>query len=87
MAYDYTAEKPRLFTDQGQRVFLQIRDRAHKLLEEAGAFREDRVERGVSTPDSWFAIACLDRLVELGELKELTGPMAAGQDRVFTSRK
>lgn len=31
----------------------------------------------------WEALACMDRLVELGELREITGPNVMGQHRVF----
>lgn len=79
MAYNYETEKSKLFTDEGQRHFLKIRDNAKELLTQAGAFKVDKVISG----DSWFCLACVDRLVELDELEELTGSAVAGQDRVF----
>ena len=39
--YKYEELKPKLFTDEGQRTFLAIRDRAKLLLKEAGAMRMD----------------------------------------------
>lgn len=80
--YKYHEVKPRLFTESGQVMFLRIRDTAHKLLHEAGAFQMDRVM--VGTGSTWDMIACVDRMVELGEIRELTTPgSVAGQHRVF----
>lgn len=84
MAYDYAVERQKIFTDEGQRTFLKIRDRSQHLLKEAGAFRLSEVLHGVSG-DSWEHIACLDRLVELGEIIELPRDGCWGQYRVFTS--
>jgi hypothetical protein len=79
MSYQYEIEKQKLFTDEGQRHFLKVRDNVKELLATAGAFRVDKVLSG----NSWFCLACVDRMVELGELEELTGKQVAGQDRVF----
>ena len=79
MSYQYEVKKQKLFTDEGQRHFLKVRDNVKELLATAGAFRVDKVLSG----DSWFCLACVDRLVELGELIELTDEQVAGQDRVF----
>ena len=35
--------------------------------------------------DSWMMLACVDRLVELKEIREVTGNNVAGQHRVFMS--
>ncbi len=81
--YSYETEKPNLFTEQGQVTFLKIRDRAHKLLAEAGAFRQQEVTAGC-TGDSFLFIACVDRLVELGEVVEIRRE-CWGQYRVFST--
>ena len=52
MTYRYEDLRDTLFTDEGQKSFLKIRDRSKKLLEEAGAFRLNEVLRG-SSGDSW----------------------------------
>lgn len=80
--YRYQDLRPNLFTDDGQRLFLRIRDRAHALLKEAGAARLDRMIHG-QTGDSWTMLACVDRMVELGEIKEIPQENIAGQHRVF----
>lgn len=83
MAYSYLVEKNSLFTDDGQRMFLKIRDRANQLLTQAGAFRMMEVFRGAGSGDSFTMLACVDRMVELGEIKELTGHGCCGQHRTF----
>ena len=83
--YVYATERPKLFTDEGQRTFLQIRDRAKYLLKEAGAFRMDEVI-SKSTGDSWLMLACVDRMVELGEITECVHKNhPCGQNRIFTN--
>jgi len=86
MSYNYQTEKPFLFTERGQVAFLAIRDNVHKLLSSAGAVRMQeayRVNSGAGT--SWQELACVDRLVELGEIREITQGDVAGQHRVFVS--
>lgn len=81
--YNYDEIKPRLFDDEGQRLFLKIRDKAQELLKVAGAFRMQEC-LSHSERDTWTLLACVDRLVELGEIRELTiEHHVAGQDRVF----
>lgn len=84
--YDYLTEREALFTDEGQRKLLSVRDRVHRLLKQAGAvrMREAIAELSGST---WVAMACVDRLVELGEIREVTVPAALvfAQYRVFVA--
>ena len=84
--YSYEEEKPKIFTEDGQRDFLKVRDKANKLLKEAGAFMLFSACRGI-TGDTWFVMACVDRLVELNEIKEITSSNVCGQHRVFVSTK
>jgi hypothetical protein len=79
--YQYHKEKPKIFTEKGQVDFLKTRDKVRELLELAGAFRITKV---TVSGDGWLAMAYVDRLVELGEIKELTRSDVSGQDRVFT---
>lgn len=64
--YSYEIEKPFLFTDDGQRLFLKARDKAYELQKVSGAFTVQSV-MNVLSGDSWKMLACIDRLVELGE--------------------
>jgi len=82
MSYIYEEQKAWVFTDEGQRQFLRIRDKVCRLLSEAGAVRMQEALRG-EPGSSWDMLACVDRLVELEELKELTVPFTPGQCRVF----
>lgn len=81
--YKYETEKPNLFTEQGQEMFLAIRDKSKKLLEQAGSFTMEKVISGQSG-SVWQMLACVDRLVEIGEIKEVTDKNnVAAQNRVF----
>ncbi len=82
MPYNYEAEKHKIFTDVGQREFLKVRDRAKHLLDEAGAFMILAALKDISG-EAWTMMAYVDRLVELGEIREITSANVAGQNRVF----
>lgn len=82
--YVYEQEKVGLFTDEGQKVFLKVRDRAHYLLKEAGAFRVDALMRVGGFGDSFTFLACVDRLVELGEITCLGPEGRWAQHKVYT---
>lgn len=85
--YRYTEMKPKLFTENGQVLFLEIRDRVHKLLAASGAVRGQEAIKG-SVGDTWLMLACIDRMVELGELFEiLQHEHTAEQHRVFCARR
>ena len=86
MSYAYEVEKRFVFTDEGQRQFLRIRDRVNNHLRVAGACSMSAAIAGESG-SSWEMMACVDRLIELGELREITGPNVAGQHRVFVGTK
>lgn len=83
MSYIYAEERPKLFTEEGQITFLKVRDAAQKLLASAGAFRQTEVLRSIGG-DTWFQIACVDRLVELKEIVEIPRDCWS-QYRVFSS--
>lgn len=84
--YDYQAQRAALFTDEGQRRFLAVRDRVARLLALAGAVRMQEATAKTGG-ESWEALACMDRMVELGEIREITGPDVAGQHRVFVAAR
>lgn len=80
--YDYQTELAKIFTPEGMDMLLTLRDNAAKLFETAGAARFDKLTRGLSG-DSWTMLACLDYLVERGDMREVTAPDVLGQHRVF----
>ncbi len=89
MSYSYETQRANLFTEKGQRLFLAVRNKTKSLLKQAGAFRMQEAistaltDSGLGACDGWDLIACVDRLVELGEIKEVptSGP---GQYKIYT---
>ena len=81
MSYNYETEKPKILTDDGQQKFIKVRDRALKILDESGA--ADMSHLMSEGGDSWTQIAFVDRMVELGDIKEIDYGKCAGQDRIF----
>lgn len=84
--YNYEKEKGAIFTEKGQEQFLKIRDNVHRLLEISGSVMMGNAISCV-TGDCWLHLACVDRLVELNEIREITGDNVAGQHRIFVSIK
>jgi hypothetical protein len=82
--YNYENEKHEIFTGQGQKMFSQIRDKTNELFRVAGAARLQEMIGSVGFGSSWTMLACVDRLVELKEILEVTASNGvAGQHRVF----
>lgn len=81
MAYEYQVERPKIFTEEGTQMLLKVRSTVEQLIKKSGCFHADKAWAGVSG-DSWTRIACLDYLVELGELSEVKRD-TWGQYRIF----
>lgn len=84
--YKYSELKQNILTDDGQKLFLAIRDKTQRLLKLSGAVRCDEMITG-NSGSSWDMLACVDRMVELGEIREITTGNVAGQHRVFVSAR
>lgn len=84
--YRYETERKEIFTDEGQRMFLRVRDFIDKTLKIAGAVRMEEVLMAAGSGSNWTMLACVDRLVELGEIREITQSEVAGQLRVFVRK-
>ncbi len=80
--YRYETEKPKILTDEGQRRFLMVRDNVMRLLGEAGCVRMSNAF-SVLTGDCWEMMSHVDRLVEIGEIREISPSAERGQDRIF----
>ena len=80
--YNYQEMKTQVFEEKNQVDFLKVRDTVKSLLEYCGSFKFSEAVREVHG-DSWLMMAYVDRLVELGEIREITPPNTAGQHRVF----
>ncbi len=83
MSYNYKTEREQLFTEEGQRLFLKIRDQVNYHLKESGAIRADKAFKGLAG-DSFQFHACLDRMIELGELQLLSSDNVWSQYKVYT---
>lgn len=79
--YDYQIEKSKLFTDEGFKQITEAKDTASKLIEKAGAVRMDKI---MSTGDTWRSMAVVEYLVECGYLIEVTTAPTMSQYRIFT---
>lgn len=83
MAYSYQTERPRLFTEEGQEMLMRVYDKAMNLIDTAGAVRMDKLFGVGST---WDYLACVDRLIEMKKLREVTPQGSVmGQYRVFVA--
>ena len=84
MSYNYQTERAEIFTEAGQVSFLAIRDKVKNMLRISGAFQMGNAIEAGRSGSSWTFMACVDRLVELGEIVEITPPNScAGQYRTF----
>lgn len=84
--YSYSKVRGKVFTESGQVMFLAIRDHVKRLLQEAGAVTMGAAMRGAKSGDAWVMMACVDRMVELDELREVKqAHEVAGQHRVFVA--
>ena len=81
--YRYEELKPKIFTEEGQEMFLRIRDNVNALLKVAGVVQMQKAINGC-TGDTWHMMACVDRLVELNEIREIKTD-GAGQHRIFVA--
>ena len=79
--YSYKEQRNKIFTDEGQKDFLKLRDKVNKLLDISGAFMVDNV-LGVNV-NTDITLACVDRMAELGEIIEIKRNGVFAQHRVF----
>ncbi len=82
MSYNYQTERPKIFTESGTEMLFQIRMNTKELLSLAGAVRFLEATKNV-TGDSWTMIACIDYMVEKGEICEIPQGNIWGQHRIF----
>jgi len=86
MPYNYQTARHDVFTESGLIMYVSIRDRVKHLLTESGAVRMGEIIQK-QTEDSWTMLACVDRMVELGDLVEIPNTYCkAGQDRIFVGK-
>ena len=84
--YNYHEEKKNLFTEDGMKTYIEIRDNFYKLLKQSGAVRlQEAIQPAIGS--SFTMIACIDYMVEQGEIAEVTSANTFTQHRVFVSKK
>ena len=66
--YSYDTEKEHLFTPNGIKLLLKIRETIDQLLDDAGAFMIDKVVQH-HTGDTFQMLACIDYLEDIGEIR------------------
>jgi hypothetical protein len=70
--------------DNGQRDVIKVLKATYKASRIAGAFNGYHVvSNTVGSGDRFYFMALLDRLVELKEIREVSGNNVCGQDRIF----
>lgn len=83
MSYDYQTERPYVLTDEGQRRVFAVADFATRAIEMSGAVTAGKLMSAAGSGDSWKLMACVDRLVEIGRLREIAFPRSTWQERIF----
>ena len=83
MSYVYEKEKEWLGSLEGQRDLLRVRDWVQTTLRTTGAFTLGKAINASKAGDSFKSIACVDRLVELGEIEEVPGQDCSSQYRIY----
>jgi hypothetical protein len=83
--YNYATERPWTFTDSGVLALFKAYKTAVRLIDVAGVANGMKITEECAC-DTYKMLALLDRLVELGQLREVTGPTIRGQDRIFVLR-
>ncbi len=83
MTYDYKKLRTEIFTEQGVNLLLHIKSKANRSIRESGATTIGNLISNISICDDvHHAIACVEYLIERGDLKEITDPDIRCQDRV-----
>lgn len=83
--YNYETEKKKIYTKQGLPKFLQIVDNVRQLTADGRPFRYLEAVKN-SDGDSWFQLACMDLLVEMGRIRCLSAADAVTQHRIYEKR-
>lgn len=83
--YKYEEEKPWLFTEKGSVEFIRFRDAALELMQPTGAAEATKL-MGLLGGDSFKRLACIDRMVEIGDIKRVCGTGSQGSVYVPSGR-
>lgn len=80
--YKYEDMKEQLFTQDGHKISIKIMQIVNSILNKYSCVIMQDAIKGCSG-DTWLMMACVDRLVELGELVEISRDGCKCQHRVF----
>ena len=80
--YKYEEMRPQIFTEEGVEKLRRIQENVDILTNKAGAVRLQEAIQGVGG-DSWLMLACIDYLVEKGEIREASSNPPVTQHRIF----
>lgn len=72
MSYSYQTERPYVFSEEGSENVMRAKNYIDKALEQHGAVRCEEAMSGANfkgCPTSWERLVCIDRLVEIGEIR------------------
>ena len=86
MSYKYSDFKDKIFTDEGQIKFLASRDKINTALDTHGVFRLGEM-LDIVKGDAWEFLSHIDRLVEIGEIKEVFHGDGITQRKIYTRRR
>ena len=81
--YVYENIKSELFTDDGQEVLMRVRDFAIEALKQRPVIQMQEMLKIARSSSDWLVLACADRLVETGLLREISASDCIGQHRTF----
>lgn len=84
MSYSYEQERAKVLAPERQDQFIHGRDRLLKAIEPTGAILWMKAMQFFNTGSSWTDMACVDRMVELGDLRRVhQNGRVSGQYEVF----
>jgi len=85
MSYDYQREKGYTLTDEGSKEVIKLKNYIDNIIDKSGVMTAEACMEGCNCGTNWQQLACIDRLVEIGELFEvnLGYEELMGQARIF----
>ena len=81
--YSYEKEKERIFTQEGMKDFIKVRDHVIRVLKTSGVIDMGHA-MSVVTGDSWYMMALVDHMVVMGDIYEVKHENCCwAQHRIF----
>lgn len=84
MSYDYQKEKRNLFTENGLKTLIKVRDNSIRLSNISEVFTLEKMISNCSG-GSWTMLAAVDYLEELGEIKCVHSP-GSTQKKIYVRK-